>query len=83
MMMVSQWFEDKDLEQLMWKRWRNGGGSWIYCDESEALTNKIRMNGTSSIRIGDFVYKIRKRDQKFFIVRLPAKKNVLIEKEQR
>jgi hypothetical protein len=74
------WFEDKDLERLLWKKWKNGGGYWLYCDEAEALTNKIRING-GCIRIGDFVYGIRQRDQKFFIVRLPAKKNGLIEKE--
>jgi hypothetical protein len=70
-MMDNRWFEDEELEQLPWRNWKNGGGSWIFADEAEVLSNKIKMKGT--IRIGDFIYELRHLDGKVFIVRRLAK----------
>jgi len=67
--MDNRWFEDEELEQLPWRNWKDGRGSWIFADEAEELSERIRMSG-ESIRINNFIYELRQRGQKTFIVRL-------------
>lgn len=69
--MSKLWFEIEDLERLLWKPWRNGKVAWIFWDECEPLFRKIENSGYRSVRIGNSIYKIRRKERKIFIIRLP------------
>ena len=71
--MKGSWIASRDLKNLPWKQWKNGGGAWIFTDEAPSkLANRIEENG-GSLRIGGYIYQLRCEDK--FIVRFPAKRH--------
>jgi hypothetical protein len=61
------------LDGLPWRRFARGGGFWIFADESLELTKRLTAL-CHDLRVGDFVYRLKRVGEKSFIHRFPPRR---------